>query len=138
MALNRRVVLVGLVGALAGVGAALAAARPEDAAQAAAESWLGLVDRADYSASWGQAASGLKGTINQREWDQMVGNIRTPLGKLVSRRLKSREYTEKGPTTRVIGGKVYETVFAKKAAVETVIPVPESDGAWRVSSYSVR
>ena len=150
MVLNRRVVLVGLVGALA-VGGAFAAARPEDAAQAAAESWLGLVDRADYSASWGQAAAGLRSTVNQREWDQMAGNIRKPLGKLVSRRLKSREYTEKGPTTRVIGGKVYtwsghgkcvilqyDAVFAKKAAVETVIPVPEPDGSWRVSSYSVR
>ena len=55
------------------------------------------------------------------------------------------------PTTRVIGGKVYtwgkgryvvlqcDAVFADKASVvETVIPMGDPDGAWRVSAYSIR
>jgi hypothetical protein len=147
----RRFTLPCLVGVLLAAGVAVAAQTPEDAAQAAAESWLRLVDGGSYSASWDQAAKALKGAVRQAEWSAMAESARTPLGKLVSRRLRSRESTEKMPTTRVIGGKVYtwgdgkyvviqyDTVFANKAsAVETVIPMADPDGVWRVSAYSIR
>jgi len=68
----------------------------------------------------------------------------------VSRKLKSREYTEKPPTTRFVGGKVYtwgqgkyvvlhyDAAFANKpSAVETVTMMAEPDGVWRVSGYSI-
>ena len=152
MALRRDCLVACLVGSLVGVGGAFAADNPEDTAQAAAESWLKLVDTGDYSASWDQAAQAFKGAVKQAEWTQVAGGIRAPLGALVSRKLKSREYTEKGPTTRVIGGRVYtwsgpakcviiqyDAVFSNKAsAVETVIPIPGPDGVWRVSGYSIR
>ena len=71
----------------------------------------------------------------------MVGNVRGPLGKLVSRKLKSREYTEKMPGAP--DGKYvviqYDSVFEKKAsAVETVTSMADPDGAWRVSGYFIR
>jgi hypothetical protein len=132
-------------------GAGVAAEAPEDAAQAAAESWLKLVDAGNYAASWDQAGKVLKAAVKQTSWSEQVGAARAPLGKLVARKLKSREYTEKAPTTRVIGGTVYswrpgryvviqyETVFANKpAAVETLVPMADSDGVWRVSGYSIR
>jgi hypothetical protein len=140
-----------LIGVLVVVGGAFAAEAPEDAAQAAAESWLKLVDRGDYSASWDQAAKVFKGAVKQKDWGEVAEGARTPLGRLVSRTLKSREYTEKAPTTRMIGGRVYtwghgkyviiqfDAVFANKAsAVETVIPMADSDGVWRVAGYSIR
>jgi hypothetical protein len=148
----RSVIVTCLVGffVLAGV-TTVAAGQAEDAAQAAAESWLKLVDRGEYSASWDRAARAFKGAIKQTDWDQEAKGVRTPLGKLVSRRVKSREYTEKMPATRVIGGRVYtwgigkyvvvqyDAVFAKKAsAVETVISMADPDGVWRVSGYSIR
>ncbi len=128
-----------LVSALA--GSALAADKPEDAAQAAAESWLKLVDAGDYAASWDQAAKLFKGAVKQADWSQMAGGVRTPLGKLVSRKLKSREYMEKLPGAP--DGKYvviqYDTVFEHKAsAVETVTPMADPDGAWRVSGYLIR
>jgi len=149
---RRGFIVACLVGFSAVAGLASAAGRPEDAAQAAAESWLRLVDGGDYSASWDQAAKALKGAVKQADWVQTAKGVRAPLGRLVSRRLKSREYTENGPTTRVVGGKVYtysghgkcviiqyDTVFANKAsAVETVIPMPDPDGVWRVSGYAIR
>lgn len=132
-------------------GAAVAAG-PEDAAQAAAESWLGTVDGGDYAGSWEQAAKAFKGAVGQGQWVQAVAGVRKPLGNVVSRTLKSREHTRKPPTTRVIGGNVYtaggsgeyvviqyETAFANKAAAsETVIATADADGAWRVSGYVVR
>jgi hypothetical protein len=50
-----------LVTSLAGPG--VAAEKPEDAAQAAAESWLKLVDDGNYAASWEQAAKLFKGAV---------------------------------------------------------------------------
>jgi opacity protein-like surface antigen len=145
------VVVACLVGIFVAAGAAFTADAPEDSAQAAAEAWLRVVDGGDYAASWDQAAKAFKGAVKQAEWGQLADGVRAPLGKLVSRKLKSREYTEKMPTTRVIGGKVYtwgdgryvviqyDSVFANKAsAVETVIPMADSDGVWRVSAYSIR
>jgi Protein of unknown function (DUF4019) len=133
-------------------GTGFAAEAPEDAAQAAAESWLRLVDGGSYAAAWDQAGKVLKAAVKQTSWSEQVGAARAPLGKLVSRKLKSREYTEKAPTTRVIGGTAYswggpgryvviqyETVFASKAAaVETLVPMADPDGVWRVSGYSIR
>jgi len=145
----RRSIGAGLI-LLCLAGLAPAAGRPEDAAQAAAESWLALVDRGDYAGSWERAARALKAGVTQAEWARTTGAARSQAGKLVSRKLKSRDYTAKPPTTRVIGGKVYtvdeshvvlhyDTTFAnKRAAVETVTAMPEPDGAWRVAGYSVR
>jgi hypothetical protein len=149
----RSVFVACLTAVLAVSGASFAADNPEDAAQAAAETWLRLVDGGNYPASWDQAARQLKGAVKQGEWAQMAETARSPLGNVVSRKLKSREYTEKPPTTRTIGGRVYtwgggpgryvvlryETVFANKAAAEeTVVPMADPDGAWRVSAYDVR
>jgi Protein of unknown function (DUF4019) len=142
---------VALIVCFVTAGVALAADRGESAAQAAAESWLALVDGGNYPASWNQAARGLKASVKQAEWSQVVGGVRTPLGRLVSRRLKSREYTEKVPTTRMVGGNLYtlagsgryvviqyDAVFAHKpSAIETVISMADPDGTWRVSGYSV-
>ena len=118
-----------------------AASKPEDDAQAAAESWLKLVDKGGYDASWDQAAKLLKGAVTKEQWGKTAAGVRTPLGAVVSRKVKSREYTEKLPG--VPDGKYvviqFETVFDKKAAaVETVTPMLEPDGVWRVSGYFIR
>ena len=67
--------------------------------------------------------------------------MRAPLGKLVSRKLKSREYAEKmpgAPDGRYVVVQ-YDTVFENKAsAVETVTPMADPDGVWRVAGYFIR
>ena len=143
VSLRRSVMVECLIGlfVLVLVGGTSAADRPEDAAQTAAESWLKLVDDGDYAASWDQAAKVFKGAVKQADWGQMAGGVRNPLGKVVSRKLKSREYSEKMPGAP--DGKYvviqYDTVFEHKAAaVETVIPMADPDGVWRVSGYFIR
>lgn len=115
--------------------------KPEDAAQTAAESWLKLVDDGQYAASWEQASRLFKGVVKQADWEHMAGGVRGPLGRVVSRKLKSREYTEKMPGAP--DGKYviiqYDTVFENKAsAVETITPMLGPDNAWRVSGYFIR
>jgi opacity protein-like surface antigen len=141
--MKRGVAVAVLVGACAAsaASAGLAAESREDAAQAAAESWLKLVDEANYKASWEQAAKLFKGAVTQAQWEGAAAGARNPLGKLVSRKLKAREYKDQlpgAPDGRYVVIQ-YDTVFANKAsAVETVIPMADPDGAWRVSGYFVR
>jgi hypothetical protein len=122
-------------------GLVLGAETREDAAQSSAEAWLKLVDEAKYDESWNQAAKLFKGAVTQEQWRQAAGGVRAPLGKLVSRKLKSRQYTETLPGAP--DGKYvliqYDSVFsAKQAAVETITPMLDADGVWRVSGYFVR
>ena len=120
---------------------AWATEKPEAAAQAAAESWLKRVDDGKYEESWDEAANLFKGAVTKEQWKLAVAGVRGPLGKLVSRKLKSREYMEKvpgGPDGKYVVIQ-YDTVFEKKAsAVETVTPMVDPDGAWRVSGYFIR
>jgi len=115
--------------------------KPKDAAQEVAESWLKLVDGASYEASWEKAAKLFKGAVTKEQWAQAARGVREPLGKLVSRKVKSREYAESIPGAP--DGKYvviqFATAFQNKAsAVETVTPMLDPDGVWRVSGYFVR
>ncbi|MGC1953764.1 MAG: DUF4019 domain-containing protein [Gammaproteobacteria bacterium] len=141
MPIRRGLIAAYLAGSFLLVGGAFSADKPEDGAQAAAESWLKLVDSGDYARSWDQAAKVFKGAVKQADWSQMAAGVRIPLGKVVSRKLKSRQYAEKMPGAP--DGKYvviqYDSVFEHKAsAVETVTPMADPDGAWRVSGYFIR
>ena len=78
MTVRRSIVAAIIVACL--VGPVVAADKPEDAAQAAAESWLTLVDAGDYAGSWDQAAKVFKGAVKQADWVQMSGRRSHPAG----------------------------------------------------------
>lgn len=126
---------------LALAGPALAQETKEDAAEASAKAWLGLVDQGSYGASWEAAAKLFKNALNQEKWAEAVKTARTPLGKLLSRKLKSRQFAKTLPGAPdgeyvVIQ---YDSSFEnKKEAVETIVPMKEPDGTWRVSGYFVK
>ena len=127
--------------ALGWSSAAHAAESPEDTAQKAAESWLALVDSGKYAESWDEAAAFFKGATTREQWTQTLKGVRSPLGKLQSRKLKSRQYAEKLPGAP--DGKYvivqFDTVFEHKASsIETVTPMLDKDGSWRVSGYFVK
>ena len=139
--MNYRAFLWASIVAAALAAPARAAGKPEDLAQAAAASWLKLTDAGDAAASWEQAAKLFKGAVTKEQWAQALAGVRPPLGKVISRKLMSRQYSEKLPGAP--GGKYvtiqYQTVFENRAsAVETVTPMQDPDGVWRVSGYFVR
>ena len=112
-----------------------------DEATKAADRWLKLVDAGDYKQSWDTASSLLKNAVTEDQWAQQVGTARKPLGALVSRKLKSAQYATSLPGAP--DGKYvviqYDSVFQNKsAAVETVTPMLDQDGQWRVSGYFIR
>ncbi len=78
-------------------GAVQAADKPEDLAQAAADSWLKLTDAGNAAASWDQAAKLFKGAVTKEKWVEALASVRPPLGKVMSRKVTSRQYSEKMP-----------------------------------------
>ena len=107
----------------------------------AATAWLKLIDAGDYAASWDAAGSYFKEHVTADQWTQKVGPARQSLGALVSRKIKIAKYLTTLPDAPdgeyvVIQ---YQSSFAhKKSAVETVTPMLDTDGQWRVSGYYIR
>lgn len=139
--LKRTVCLV-VLGIILGT-APVMADEPErlKAAIASAEKWLVIVDQGKYGESWNESSEYFRQAVGQDQWEQAVQPARKPLGKLVSRKVKSATYTTSLPGAPdgeyvVIE---FDTSFEnKKSAIETVTPQMDKDGMWRVSGYYIR
>ena len=107
----------------------------------AAKSWLQLADEGAYSQSWSQAAEYFRKNVSEEQWGKAIEPVRKPLGKVLSRKVINSTYTTSLPGAPdgqyvVIQ---FETSFEnKRNAVETVTPMMEPDGQWRVSGYYIR
>jgi hypothetical protein len=113
----------------------------ENAAVKAAENWLAIVDSEKYAKSWKETAEYFKNNVKQEFWEQRIQGVRKPLGKLISRKVKTTTYT-----TTMMGAPdgeyvviEFKTSFEnKKTAIETITPMVDKDGKWRVSGYFIR
>ena len=115
--------------------------RPEAAAESAARSWLALVDAGSYAQSWTEASTLFRRGVPQPQWQAAIANVRGPLGALKSRDLRSATFTRSVPGAP--DGEYVIVQFAssfekKQSAIETVTPMKDADGTWRVSGYYVR
>jgi serine/threonine-protein kinase len=115
--------------------------RAEEAATNAARSWLSAVDDERYLTSWNEAAPMFKNVVTTEQWDQAVRSVRTPLGRCLSRTLRSRKLVDappgapRGPYVVI----QFATDFERKPdAVETITPALGTDGRWRVAGYFIR
>jgi hypothetical protein len=127
---------------LLGICAAVQAQqKPEQLAQQSADTWLALVDAGKYADSWQEASQIFKAAVTREQWQNAMRGSRDPLGKMLSRKLKSAAYTKTLPGAPdgeyvVIQ---YESSFEhKQSAVETVTPMLDKDGKWRVSGYFIK
>ena len=118
-----------------------AASKPEVAAQQAAEKWLTLLDDGKYVESWTDMSAAFKKEVSKRKWKSTISDVRKPLGKVVSRKLNSAEFTKEPPGAPEGEYVVltFNTDFQNKTnAVETVTSMRGLDLIWRVSSYIVK
>jgi hypothetical protein len=113
----------------------------EQAALRVANEWLQLVDNTKYDESWNSAAEFFKSAVSRDSWQQTLQAFRSPLGKIISRKVKSKKFTTSLPGAPdgqyvVIQ---YDTSFEnKRSAIETVTPMLDKDGKWRVSGYYIK
>jgi hypothetical protein len=97
----RRILCLAIVGLiLPGVTAMASDSEKESAAVSAAEKWLATVDAGEYAASWQEAAELFRNAVTKEEWEQLMQAGRKPLGKLISRTVKSKIYTTSMPGGR--------------------------------------
>ena len=107
----------------------------------ASNTWLAIVDAERYGDSWEHACAYFKNVVPKDQWERQVAGVRGPLGPVLSREVSSAEYTTKLPGAPdgeyvVIQ---YRTKFQNKAgAIETVTPMRDQDGTFRVSGYYIR
>jgi hypothetical protein len=126
---------------LAGSIALAFADEQTDLGVSAAKTWLGLVDAKQYKESWVEAAPFFKDRITENDWVKMILLARGPFGELKSREFKTAKYATSLPGAPdgeyvVIQ---FQTSFTNKAdAVETITPMKDDKGAWRVSGYFIK
>ncbi len=113
----------------------------EDAALKASKAWLDLIDSGKYDASWEEAAIFFKNSVKKEEWTPTIKAARDPFGKLLERKLKSKQSVQSMPGAPDGDCLIiqYDSSFEnKKSAVETVVPMMDKDGKWRISGYFIR
>jgi hypothetical protein len=110
-------------------------------ARTAAQAWLSLADAGDGAGTWQSAAAIFQGAVTKDSWQRALSGVRGPLGAVKGRTFKSATFTKSLPGAPdgeyvVIQ---YATQFANKAdSTETVTPMKEKDGSWKVSGYYIK
>jgi len=108
---------------------------------AAAEAWLSLIDRGEIGKSWETAAVLFRGAVTKEQWTQQINAARIPLGKSIFRKVILTKYETALPGAPdgeyvVIQ---FKSAFENKInTVETVTPMKDPDGEWRVSAYLLK
>lgn len=107
----------------------------------AAGRWLVLADAGDGAATWDGAAPVFKANVTKTAWTDALKAARQPLGAVKSRKVASSTFTHTLPGAPAGDYVViqYDTQFERQEhAVETVVPMRDTDGSWKVSGYFVK
>lgn len=97
-----------------------------------ARQWLTLVDDKNYQQSWTESGAAFKARQKAEDWAKSATALRTPLGAMSSRDLKSIDASRNNIT--VIR---FDTVFAHKAASVETLTLTFQNGSWAVTEYAI-
>lgn len=109
-------------------------------ADAAARQWVALIDQGQWQQSWKAAGTLFQTGVTAANWERQAGQVRTPLGMVTSRTLKS--VTTPPPLPGAPAGNYrlvqFNTDFATaKGATETVVMVNQA-GSWKTVGYFIK
>jgi hypothetical protein len=82
-----------------------------------------------------------KAAVTKQQWRASMGAYRKPLGQLITRTLKSKTYATSlpgAPDGEYVVIQYATTFENKKSAIETITPMLDEDGKWRVSGYYIK
>ena len=139
----KRFALIGVVLAVCLIGQAMAedTAAAEKAAMEAAEVGLKLIDEGKYADSWKESATVFKEAVTKEKWGASVKMVRDPLGKVLSREVLTKKYTNQPPGAPPAEYVViqFKTSFEEKeSAIETYTLLLDKDGMWRMAGYYIK
>jgi hypothetical protein len=106
----------------------------------AANRWLAAADSGNAGATWDQAAGVFQSAVPKGVWESQLKAVRERLGAVQLRQVLSAQFTRSLPGAPAGEYVVirYGTRFEHAAnAVETVTPMRDKDGSWKVSGYFV-
>lgn len=112
-----------------------------DAASLTATKWLELVDSQNYKKSWETASIAFRNQIGVDDWISTAMNARAPLGKMISRELTNQTYKTSlpgAPDGEYVVMEFTTSFTNKNSAIETITPMLDEDGQWRVAGYYIR
>jgi len=110
------------------------------AAVEASTRWLALMDAGQAGAAWDASAPLLQKAVGRDAWLDVGKNVRAPLGAAASRKPVAAAYTRgvAGAPPGEYAVIRYQTSFATRAGFETVVPMRQPDGSWKVATYKVQ
>ncbi|HOT46810.1 MAG TPA: DUF4019 domain-containing protein [Spirochaetota bacterium] len=115
--------------------------KQEKEAVAIATGWVHLIDDKKYAQSWDESAGIFRNAASRDTWVRTMTSTRKPFGETITRTLDSRVYMTSLPGAPdgeyvVIA---FRTAFRnRKQSIETVTPMKDTDGKWRVSGYYMK
>ena len=140
--MKKTIALLLLSGIVGAVGCSSSSnPQAEAAAEDAAKAWLSLIDTEKYAESWDEAAQYFRDALPKDQWVQAMQAARKPLGKNLSRELKSKSYRTSvpgAPDGEYVVIQFKASFENKKSAIETITPMLDKDGKWRVSGYFIK
>ena len=107
-------------------------------AMAAATNWLARLDAGAVGDTWQESSTLMREAVTREQWEKALREVKGQLGPLVARKLVSATYTRQLPGAPPGEYVViqYHARYENRALVtETVTPMRDKDGAWRVSGY---
>ncbi len=75
----------------------LADQKKEADALKASNAWLSIVDFGKYAESWNTTSSYFKNAVTKTQWETALTSTRQPIGKVLSRKVASKQYTTSLP-----------------------------------------
>ena len=138
---TRSVVLMTILLICFGFSQLWAESNTEKPAASAAQAWLSLIDKENYSDSWNEASTYFRGAVTEQNWVASMVAFRKPLGKLISRKItKTKESSTLpgAPDGRYVVMSFKTAFEQKKSAIETVTFMLDSDGKWKAAGYFIK
>jgi hypothetical protein len=109
-----------------------------DRARAAAQAWLPAIDGGDYAQGWTAGAPYLQRATMQAQWVVSMNRMRQPLGKLLSRTMKSTKATTCALSDPCVVIETDVSFEHSQAATETITVMPAAGGQWKVAGYFIK
>ena len=109
-------------------------------AETAALSWLDMLDAGDFGQSWDSAAAAFKSAVTKAQWEQAARSARAPFEPLGARTVRSAAFhtdLPNAPPGRYVVLQFETAARDGQTVIETVTPMQDPDGRWRVSGYYI-
>jgi len=113
---------------------------PTDHRLVAALNWLRLVDKGEYESSWHDTSELFQSRIGCLDWADKLKAVREPLGKNISRSIKS--CTDHQSLPGVPDGNYavldFDSVYDQKCNSLEKLTLEKSEKGWRVVGYFIQ